>query len=224
MPELEQQEVAYNAFAALRTRIDDIRDCKQVFKDEEKLDFSEIKRQTSMLVPSIMWPILNNFIEEIDRIPDLLDLIKSEIQKNYVFSQELFGQTSVQDSHDANRIYIRIRDELKYYKECLLEYEAECERLSITTATDNILKLQWEISLELICDLFKTLDKFNKITNEKGHLVKFITAHFLAKDSREQLAKHNVANHISGDIKNERILIEFLNGLIKNIEQDQKNM
>lgn len=218
MSELEQQAIAYHVFAPLRTRIENIRSCKDIFENESKIDLNEIRRQTNAVAPSIMIPILNAFTNEIDRIPDLMVLIQDEIQKKQQINQKIFGQTVKLDGNHAKTIYKLLKKELQEYKDYLLEYESECERLSISSATDNQLQLQWEISLELLCDLFNLLKKKNKLKElNKGELVDFISNHFLVPGSNNKLSKANVRNKISGEIKNAEKLKALLTELIRDV-------
>jgi hypothetical protein len=226
MSEFEQRESALLRFKELKNRIYNIEDYKNISVDDQIIDFREIIKQTSHLDPSILIPIINELIFKIDNVIKQKDQIKDKIRLKLENYRALFGskeKSKAVNEKNIDNIFGQLKEELENYKSSLSEYEETCEVSGIGRTANNILKLQWEISIQLLSDLFKALELKGYISEgEKGNMVKFAKTHFLVKNSRDTLGQGSVKSEFSGGIKNHQKLLEFLNHMTEFVKKDSQ--
>jgi hypothetical protein len=203
--ELSPRESAYNIFGALNARIDQIQRYQLEYESKKNVNFDEIRNRVFNLDPVITIPLIQGTLDIIESVLGAQQVLQEKIKKSLAKSAALFPPTqgkkarNVDESEDITEGLLK---ELIDYKKDLSEISVKLEILNIESASQPSDRIQWNMTIELLCDLFKVIREHGSIKEaQKGQLTSFMSRNFSVSNTNSP-SKLNIQNHMSGKVNN----------------------
>jgi hypothetical protein len=215
--ELTSREAAYNLFGQLNTRLDDIRRYRFGFNQADKVDLDDIASRIFRIDPAITLPLVEGILESINNVLGNQDDFLEKIKVALMQTAEIFKLTTAKKSKkdDSEVIKEILVQELNHYKTWLLDMQDRLELINISSINQEVGKLQWDISIELLSDILKVLREQRSIIEEnQGDLTSFVFRNFSSRKSKN-ISRKNLQNNLSGKVNNLTELKSFLSKLIR---------